>query len=100
MSDRTRAEQIETFQNGERKVMLATTRTGGVGITLTRASTAIFVDRDWSPAVNQQAEDRLHRIGAKSAVQIILLQARDTVDQAVEETLNWKASTIRKMLGG
>ena len=53
---------------------------GGVGITLTAASTVVFLDRSWSPAINAQAEDRLHRIGQKDAVQVVDIMARGTVD--------------------
>jgi len=94
-----RANIISAFQQGQGRVFIATIQSGGVGNTLHRASTAIFLDRTWSPAINLQAEDRLHRIGQENAVQIINIQADDTVDQVVEETLDRKWSWIRKILG-
>lgn len=90
---------IKQFQEGRGKVLLATMQTGGVGITLTAASTAIFLDRSWSPAMNLQAEDRLHRVGQKNAVQIINIQARGTVDEKVEKKLEWKWNMIKEILG-
>jgi SNF2 family DNA or RNA helicase len=90
---------IRDFQEKRVRIFMATTQTGGVGITLTAASTAIFLDRSWSPAVNLQAEDRLHRIGQKNAVQVIILQSKGTVDETVEERLEMKWSYIRKILG-
>jgi SNF2 family DNA or RNA helicase len=89
---------IEGFQRGKWDVFLTTIQAGGVGITLHRASTCVFLDRAWSPADNSQAEDRLHRIGQKSAVHIISLQAENTVDQAIESRLEWKRDMIRKIL--
>jgi len=95
-----RKEAIDNFQEGRSEVFLATIQTGGTGIDLFRSSTAVFLDRSWSPADNLQAEDRLHRHGQKNAVQIISINARDTVDQAVEEKLTWKWALIKRILGG
>ena len=58
----------------------ATISAGGVGVTWTAADTSIFIERDWVPEINRQAEDRLHRIGQKSAVSTIIIRGRDTVD--------------------
>jgi SNF2 family DNA or RNA helicase len=94
-----RGRMVEAFQNGELQVFAGTIQAGGVGITLTAASTVIFLDRSWSPAINRQAEDRLHRIGQKSAVQVIDIVARGTIDagrlQKIEK--NWQF--IKKLLG-
>jgi len=95
-----RGQMVGDFQDGTTNVFLGTIPAGGVGITLHRASTVVFLDRSWSPADNVQAEDRLHRIGQKNAVQVILLAAENTVDQQVEAKLELKWSWIRKMLGG
>jgi SNF2 family DNA or RNA helicase len=91
---------VETFQSGKARVFLGTTKAGGVGITLHRASTVVFLDRSWSPADNLQAEDRLHRIGQKNAVQVIIIQSDAQVDQDVEKKLDLKWSWIRTILGG
>lgn len=70
----------DAFQAGDLDVVVCTIAKGGVGLTLTRASDAIFVERDWTPAINAQAEDRLHRIGQKDAVTIYNIRAKDTID--------------------
>lgn len=70
----------DAFQAGDIDQVVATIAKGGVGLTLTRADTAIFVDEDWVPAINAQAEDRLHRIGQKEAVTILRIRVRDTID--------------------
>ena len=98
--EKTRGTIIEGFQQShERHVFLATIQAGGVGITLHRASTAIFLDKTWSPAQNLQAEDRLHRIGQRNAVHIINIAANDTVDQVVEEKLQRKIGWMKEILG-
>jgi SNF2 family DNA or RNA helicase len=95
-----RGRLVERFQSGKARVFLGTTKAGGVGITLHRASTVVFLDRSWSPADNLQAEDRLHRIGQKNAVQVIIIQSDAQVDKDVEKKLDLKWSWIRTILGG
>jgi SNF2 family DNA or RNA helicase len=90
---------IRRFQSGAARVFVGSIAAGGVGITLTAASTVVFVDRDWSPALNAQAEDRLHRIGQKDAVQVIDIIARNTVDLGRMQRLELKKAWIRQILG-
>jgi SNF2 family DNA or RNA helicase len=94
-----RAELVARFQRGDARVFAGTIGAGGVGITLHAASTVIFIDRHWSPALNIQAEDRLHRIGQKNAVQVIDISAKNTVDANRAVTLATKAEWIRRILG-
>jgi SNF2 family DNA or RNA helicase len=94
-----RGENVRRFQRGDVRVFSGTISAGGVGITLHASSTAVFLDRSWSPAVNLQAEDRQHRIGQKNAVQIIDIMARDTVDLGRQQKLELKWSWIRSLLG-
>lgn len=54
-------------------VFLLSTRAGGVGLNLTAADTVIFVDSDWNPQVDIQAENRVHRIGQNRSVRIFVL---------------------------
>lgn len=94
-----RARIISGFQEGKIQVFAGTISAGGVGITLTAASTVIFTDRSWSNALNLQAEDRLHRIGQKSAVQVIDIIANDTIDRARIKVIQQKWSWIKRLIG-
>lgn len=94
-----RARIIDEFQAGKIKVFAGTIAAGGIGITLTAASTVIFVDRSWSPSLNRQAEDRLHRIGQKNAVQVIDIVSSGTIDTKRQEEIDLKWSWIKKLLG-
>lgn len=96
-ADRDGLEQ--DFQAGRRRVFVGTIAAGGVGLTLTAASTVIFVDRVWSPSVNRQAEDRLHRISQKNAVQVIDLVAKDTVDAGRLQRIELKWNWVKQILG-
>lgn len=90
---------VAKFQAGKLRVFVGTIAAGGLGITLTAASTVVFLDRAWSPSVNRQAEDRLHRIGQKNAVHVIDIVARGTVDLGRMQRIELKWSFIRSILG-
>jgi SNF2 family DNA or RNA helicase len=98
-SQNVRDRSVADFQEGDRRVFLGTIKAGGEGITLTRASTVVFLDRDWSPSKNRQAEDRLHRIGQRESVQVIDLVARDTVDLGRLQKIQLKWEWLRQILG-
>jgi SWI/SNF-related matrix-associated actin-dependent regulator 1 of chromatin subfamily A len=81
-------------------VFAGTIGAGGVGITLTAASTVVFLDRAWSPSQNLQAEDRLHRIGQKNAVQVIDIVAEGTIDSARNQKIKLKWEWLKQILEG
>ena len=62
--------------------------------------TAIFIERDWSPALMQQAEDRLNRIGQKHQVLVYCLDCPNTVDKYVGRVNLRKREDIEKVLRG
>ena len=93
-SDSTRQDQIDKFQKGESKLMIAGIRAGNVGINLTRAKYVIFAELDWSPAIHRQAEDRLHRIGQKNTVFAYYLIGNGTLDDHVASILVDKSYEI------
>lgn len=91
LKDEEISKNIDKFQNDEsHKVMLATTAKMGTGITLNRASYAIFIDAPWTAAQCEQCEDRIHRIGSKDPVFIYYLWARNTIDERVREIVETK----------
>ncbi len=94
-----RARIISSFQDGKIQVFAGTISAGGVGITLTAASTVVFVDRSWSAALNLQAEDRLHRIGQKQAVQVIDIIANDTIDRKRIKIIQTKWEWVKRLIG-
>ena len=93
-SDNLRQDQIDKFQRGESKLMIAGIRAGNVGINLTRAKYVIFAELDWSPAIHRQAEDRLHRIGQKNTVFAYYLIGNGTLDDHVASILVDKSYEI------
>lgn len=98
-NEQERSQTVRGFQEGAIQIVCGTIKAGGVGITLTRGSTVCFLDRDWSPALNKQAEDRLHRIGQENAVEVVDYMARGTVDLGRHQRLELKWTWVQQILG-
>lgn len=91
--DRTIAE----FQAGETEVFLCQVRMAE-GFNLTASSDLLFFGRDWSPAVNSQAEARLARIGQKGTVNVQVPIVRETVEVYLDKKLNMKQTDAESAL--
>lgn len=96
-TERTRL--VAEFQAGNLKGIAATIKAAGVALTLTKSSRCVFVDRDWTPANNSQAEARLQRIGQKSNVLVIDLVCEHELDRRVYATLIRKQAIIEAVVG-
>lgn len=98
--DEDRSKFVRAFQEGALAGIALTVQAGGVGLTLTRASRVLFVDLDWTPALNAQAEDRLVRIGQRaSSVQVMRMVSSHPLDRRVHELLSRKTAIARAALG-
>ena len=78
-----RMEYVRSFNEGERNVFLISLKAGGTGLNLTGADTVIHYDPWWNPAVEEQASDRVYRIGQKNKVQIIRLITKDSIEEKI-----------------
>ncbi len=88
-------EAVYQFQNNNSKrLFIATTQSAGTGITLTQASTEIFVELEWTPSDMNQAEDRCHRIGQENAVNIYHIVVNDSIDADLSQQLIDKQKII------
>ena len=90
---------VQEFQtNPDKQVLLTTIQAGGEGYTMTAASAVIFLDKHWTPAVNEQAVDRVHRYGQESsAISIIEILAENTVEEWIEELLERKQNIVNEI---
>ena len=71
---RNRGDIIKNFQTKpELKVFLGSLLAGGIGIDLTAASVVVHYDRWWNASKENQATDRVHRIGQNKNVQVMKL---------------------------
>ncbi|KAK9934159.1 hypothetical protein M0R45_021312 [Rubus argutus] len=82
------------------KAAVLSIKAGGVGLTLTAASTVIFAELSWTPGDLIQAEDRAHRIGQMSSVNVYYLLANDTVDDIIWDVVQSKLENLGQMLDG
>ena len=96
-----RGQLVDQFQAHDLMVLCCTIMAGGQGITLTAADTAIFLELEWTPEYNRQAEDRIHRWGQKNRVSIIRILAPDTIDTGRIVPTNLRKQMIASsILGG
>lgn len=90
-----RQQIVAAFQAGKLKGIGLTIQAGGVGLNLTYACKELFVDMDWVPANNWQAEDRVCRIGQESdKVTIYRMVSNHPLDRHVHCLLGEKISLI------
>jgi len=86
MADRQRA--VDRFQKDSNvEVFIGSITAAGVGLTLTAANQVVFAEIDWVPANMTQAEDRLHRIGQESSVNVYHLVLEGSIDARMVQVL-------------
>lgn len=78
-----RSEYVKRFNAGEGSVFLISLKAGGTGINLTGADTVIHYDPWWNPAVEEQATDRVYRIGQKNSVHVIKMITKGTIEEKI-----------------
>jgi hypothetical protein len=92
---------VQAFQAPDGpQLLICATRVAGQGITLTRASNVAFLDLEWTPAMHDQAEDRLHRIGQHDAVTAWYLLAAQTIDETMIELIGRKRGIVAAVTDG
>ncbi|MBC2594778.1 DEAD/DEAH box helicase [Ruficoccus amylovorans] len=100
-----RAKPVEAFQSTKNPaVMLVSLRAGGTGVTLHSADYVFLLDPWWNPAVENQAIDRVHRIGQRKTVFVYRLVTAGTVEDRVQQLKSSKRflfeETMRAAPGG
>jgi hypothetical protein len=102
-SQRARDASLRDFQapdDSGNQLIVCSIEVAGQGITMTRASNVAFLELDWTPAKHDQAEDRCHRIGQASAVNVSYLLAADTIDETIAALLERKRGVIGAVTDG
>lgn len=87
-----RGEVIDGFREGDAPVFLISLKAGGFGLTLTEAEYVFLLDPWWNPAAENQAIDRVHRIGQTKSVFVYRLIAAGTVEEKVRALQHRKAA--------
>jgi SNF2 family DNA or RNA helicase len=87
---------VDNFQSGKYKVILANIQAAGVGLTLDKASTVIFLDRAYTPSENAQAEDRIVPTTENSNQDCMIIDVvcENSIDEHINDILSKKKSVI------
>ena len=93
-----RDKAITKFQTDDKCLVFLATTAMGMGVTLTAASNALFIERQWSPGMEEQMEDRVHRIGQKRGVIVWYMQIEDTIDERMSKVVENKRGIITEIL--
>ncbi|WP_110930310.1 DEAD/DEAH box helicase [Paenibacillus bouchesdurhonensis] len=100
VSKAERDRMVEAFQQGEGSpFFVLSLKAGGVGLNLTRANHVIHYDRWWNPAVENQATDRVFRIGQKRNVEVHKLICQGTLEERIDELIDRKRSLSEQVVG-
>ncbi|CAN6475338.1 unnamed protein product [Victoria cruziana] len=79
-------------------MFLLSTRAGGLGLNLQTADTVVLFDSDWNPQMDQQAEDRAHRIGQKKEVRVFVLVSVGSIEEEILERAKQKMGIDAKVI--
>ena len=82
-TQKQRKARVEEFQKGEGDVFLISLKAGGVGLNLTSADYVVHLDPWWNPAIEDQASDRVHRIGQTRPVVIYRLAMKHSIEEKI-----------------
>ncbi len=101
LSARARDELLARFDSGAGPaVLVISLRAGGRGLNLPAANHVMHFDRWWNPAVEQQATDRVHRLGQRKAVYVTSLVCTATVEERIDELLEAKRELAEQVISG
>jgi len=98
-SSRNRGDIIDRFNNDPRcRVFLGSLKAGGTGIDLVAASVVIHYDRWWNAAREDQATDRVHRIGQRRGVQVFKLVTEGTLEEKIAAMIEKKRDLLNGVI--
>ena len=89
---------VDKFQQGKIQVLICSINAAGVGLTLTKSNHVILAENSWVPGLNQQAIDRVHRIGQTKTVFIDRVFVKDSIDDFIEKCETGKAKMHKLLL--
>ncbi|XP_048486214.1 transcription termination factor 2 isoform X2 [Plutella xylostella] len=86
--------------NSKVKVMLLSLCAGGVGLNLCGANHLLLLDPHWNPQLEQQAQDRIYRVGQRKHVLIYRFMCVETVEQSIRKLQEMKLQVAENVLTG
>ncbi|MGB7978063.1 MAG: SNF2-related protein [Chlamydiales bacterium] len=98
-STKNRLEIVKEFNENQKiPVFLVSLKAGGTGLNLVGADTVIHYDMWWNPAVENQATDRVHRIGQKNSVSSYKLITLNTIEEKIVDMQRRKKGLVKKVV--
>lgn len=98
-SSKNRLEVVKNFNEDKNiQVFLVSLKAGGTGLNLVGADTVIHYDMWWNPAVENQATDRVHRLGQKQSVSAYKLITLGTIEEKIAEMQKKKKGLVKKVV--
>lgn len=98
-SSKNRMGIVKKFNEDEKiPVFLVSLKAGGSGLNIVGADTVVHYDMWWNPAVEDQATDRVHRIGQKNSVSAYKLITLDTIEEKILQLQNRKKGLVKKVV--
>ncbi len=95
-----RDELIQQFQEeSTMRIMVLSLKAGGTGLNLTAANHVFHVDRWWNPAVENQATDRVFRIGQQKNVHVHKMICKGTMEESIDQLMESKLEIADKIIG-
>lgn len=91
---------VTEFNQDKTPVFLISLKAGGTGLNLTAADIVIHFDPWWNTAVQNQATDRVHRIGQTNRVLVYKLIAQNSIEENIVKLQEQKAELAEQILGG
>jgi len=98
-STKNRQEYFDAFNEGKYETALLSIQACGHGVNLTSANHVIHVDRWWNPAVEDQATDRVHRIGQEKSVYVHRIITKGTLEERISRLLERKRGLSDRVIG-
>jgi len=96
---RNRGNLIECFnESPDCRVFVGSLKAGGTGIDLVAASVVIHYDRWWNAAREDQATDRVHRIGQRRGVQVFKLVTEGTLEEKISALIAKKRRLLESVV--
>lgn len=94
-----RGDQLKRFNSDPScEVFVASLQAAGLGIDLTAASVVIHYDRWWNAARENQATDRVHRIGQTRGVQVFKLMTKGTIEEHIDFLISKKGRLMEDVV--
>ncbi len=89
---------IDSFNQQRIPVALLSLQAAGHGINLTAANHVIHADRWWNPAIEDQATDRVHRIGQERTVYVYRILTEGTLEERIDKLLEEKREIANQII--